>query len=282
MFKCDNCDKVLSTKARLDYHLLNKVCHKPNKSCPSCGKTFRSKQNCQYHISQLVCKKKVSLKLKTIDPSNDHNSHLSKDELLIKVAKLEGQVEALTDHPQTINNSNNNSNSNNNIIIFPNAFGKEDIALIQQKLGDILGPLIKHQTFDSIPNLFNTIHNNTQMPEYHNVYATCERSSYAMVSDGQSFKYRPKKTIIDQIIEDKRTILNDYVDQYGDQLGEKILSRYEKYKDKIDDDTEFRKNLELEIGGLLLDMKSVIANDERTRKLLDKVTEGRFDLQPND
>ena len=63
---------------------------------------------------------------------------------------------------------------------------------------------------------------------------------------------------------------------------EKILSVYKKYKDKIDDDLEFRKNLEVEIGGLLLDMKSVIANDERTRKLLDKVTEGRFDLQPND
>jgi hypothetical protein len=41
---------------------------------------------------------------------------------------------------------------------------------------------------------------------------------------------------------------------------------------------EIRKTLELEIGGLLLDMKSVIAIDEKTRKLLDKVSEGDFVL----
>jgi len=65
-------------------------------------------------------------------------------------------------------------------------------------------------------------------------------------------------------------------------LGEKVLQKYEQYQDRIDEDMEFRKNLELEIGGMLLDMKAIIANDEKTRQLLDKVNDGEFDLLPSD
>lgn len=79
-------------------------------------------------------------------------------------------------------------------------------------------------------------------------------------------------------IENKRSILNQYIDDNGDQLGEKVLNKYEKYQDQIDENSDFRKELEVEIGGLLLDMKSVIANDEKTRKLLEKVNDGHYEL----
>jgi hypothetical protein len=72
-----------------------------------------------------------------------------------------------------------------------------------------------------------------------------------------------------------------YVDDNGYQLGDKVLRKYEQYQDQIDSDTEFRKDLELEIGGMLLDMKSVIANDEKTRNLLEKVGDGEFELPTN-
>ena len=97
-----------------------------------------------------------------------------------------------------------------------------------------------------------------------------------MISDGKVFKHQPKN-VIDQIIESKRLILREYVDTNGDQLGEKVLQKYERYTDLLDEDVEFRKNLELEIGGMLLDMKAIIANDEKTRQLLDKVNDGDLD-----
>ena len=56
------------------------------------------------------------------------------------------------------------------------------------------------------------------------------------------------------------------------------MRKYEEYQNQIDGDPEFRKNLEMEIGGLLLDMKTVIANDEKTRLLLEQVNEGHFEL----
>jgi hypothetical protein len=187
---------------------------------------------------------------------------------------MEGKCEAMSTRPQIVNNVKNV----NNIIVFPTEFGKENMEYVTEKLGNICENLIKCHPYKSIPHLFNMIHNNDKLPEYHNVYANSERSGYVLVSNGKSFQYCPKKTIIDQIIEDKRSILNKYVDEKGEQLGERVLKKYERYQDSIDDDPKFKKELELEIGGMLLSLKSVIANDERTRKLLDKVTEGNFDL----
>lgn len=273
MYSCDNCEKVFTRKYNLTYHVDNKVCQKgSNKECPTCHKVFKNKQICQYHIKTASCsapipienKPKLTLKKKTA------YDELSRDELIIKLATVEGKYEALRENPSSINNTSNN------IIVFPNAYGNENIQYIQGKLGDIMGPLIRKNPFQSIPNLFSQMHNNEQFPEYHNVFASSERSSYALVSDGKTFKFKSKKNIIDQIIEDKRSLLNAYVDENGEQLGEKVLEKYERYQETLDTDSNFKKELEMEIGGLLLDMKSVIANDEKTRKLLDKVNEGEF------
>ena len=76
-------------------------------------------------------------------------------------------------------------------------------------MGDIIGPLIKGGV-SYIPMLAEKIHNSRNMPEYRNVYTTSERSSYAMVSDGERFRYRPKKTIIDHIIEEKRSLITAF------------------------------------------------------------------------
>lgn len=270
---CPKCGKTLCNQSRLDYHLTNNVCDKGAKDCPTCGKSFKNKRNCQYHIDQNVCgKQKIKLVLK----SKKEPDEKSREELLSEIAEWKGKYNTLQENPQVVSNNNNTFN---NVVVFPNAFGNEDMSHIQQKLGDILGPLIKNQTFQCIPNLFTKMHNNIQLPEYHNVYLSNERTPYAMISDGSKFNHKTKKTVIDQIIEDKRSILNDYVDNNGYQLGEKVLKKYERYQELLDTDVQFKKDLELEIGGLLLDMQSVIAGDDKTRLLLDKVCEGDFELQ---
>lgn len=274
--ECPSCFKKFTSKQSLLYHITHMVCQKQINKCDICGVIFSNKSALLYHNKNNVCEKKqeslpqITLKKKKKITIKGKYQNMTKEELLTKVAQLEGKVEALTEYPNTVNNQIN--------LIFPKAFGTEDMKHISKKMGDILGPLIKNHPFKSIPCLFNKIHNNEQMPEYHNVYISGERSNYAMVSDGKTFTYEPRKTVIDQIIETKRSLLNKYVDDNGEQLGEKVLKKYEKYQERIDDDSEFRKDLEIEIGGLLLNMKSVIANDDKTRKLLDQVTEGHFEL----
>jgi len=279
---CEKCGKTFTSKQNLNYHLSHNVCQKNIIKCDLCGSIFTTKNSLSYHVINKVCVKKSLQIKKKIQLKSQINVYekLSKSELLVKLLQLEGKIDTLTENvgviPTTINNTTNNNISVG--LFFPKAYGNEDLKYIIQKMGDFMGPLIRNHTFNSIPTLFNQIHNNQQFPEYHNIYSTNEKSTYAMVSDGQTFRHHSKKTIIDQIIEDKRSILNQYVDENGEQLGEKVLKKYEKYQDRIDDDPEFRKNLEIEIGGLLLDMKSVIANDEKTRRLLDKVDAGQFEL----
>ena len=71
--------------------------------------------------------------------------------------------------------------------------------------------------------------------------------------------------IIDQIIEDKRSVIFTYVDHFGDKLGKEIHNKYERYRDQLNSKEVF-KDLEVMIGGLLLDMKSIVANDEKIRQ----------------
>jgi hypothetical protein len=272
-FQCPDCNQNFKNKRSLSYHMDHNVCGKKQKKCEKCNKNFSSNQRLMYHIENEVCEKKIQrrklrLKKQFIEKYNNY----TKEELILKLANIEGKYESLQENPQNI------QNNINNVVVFPAAYGKEDIDYICQKLGDILGPLVVHQTFQSIPYLFEKIHKNKQLPQYHNVYTTSEKSSYALVSDGENFNNRPKKTVIDQIIEDKRSILNSYVDSNEKQLGKQVLDKYEKYQNKLDSDSSFRRNLELEIGGLLLDMKSIIADDEKTRHLLEKVNDGNFEL----
>jgi len=100
----------------------------------------------------------------------------------------------------------------------------------------------------------------------------------ALVSNGKHFIFRPKISVIDEIIEEKRSLINSYIDEHGDKLGENVLDKYDKYQNMLDENDEFRKNLEIEIGAMLLNMKSVITNDDKTRQLLDKVNDGQYEL----
>ena len=275
MYQCPICQKVFTGGTSLNYHISNKVCQKiNNKRCHKCGQIFSTKQMCRYHILHEVCddmkkhKPKLTLKTKYDD--------MSKEELVIKLIQSETEIRKLRENPTT------HIGNNVNVVVFPNAFGQENMELITQKLGDIIGPLIKNRPHNTIPALFSQIHDNDKLPEYRNVYLPNERSSYALVSDGKKFVYRPKKNVIDQIIEEKRSLINSYIDNNGDQFGEKVLKKYDTYQERLDDNEEFRKELEMEIGGLLLNMKSIIANDEKTRQLLEKVGEGDFELHTDD
>ena len=169
-----------------------------------------------------------------------------------------------------------------NFNIFPVKYGTEDLSHTLKFSGDFMKDFIKQtDPTKSIPELFEQIHRDESLPEFHNVFTSSERSSYALVSDGTTFRNKPKKTVIDQIIEDKRSLIYMYVDKNGDKLGDKVLKKYTAYGEHLDD-KDVQEQLQLEIGGLLLDMKSVIANDDKTRRLLEKVDEGHFDSVDDD
>ena len=86
---------------------------------------------------------------------------------------------------------------------------------------------------------------NPNLPLYNSVRITNKRDPFAQVSNGTKYIYESKK----KIIENKRHILQQYVDDNGNKYGEKILNRYQNYVDFLDDDKE-------------LNVSDVIGSDE--------------------
>lgn len=271
-FKCEQCEKEF-TKRGYDYHVIHNVCTKTDRTCDKCGYTFASKVKLQYHIEHRVCDKKT--KLQTNVSTSTPISSSREVELLQKVAVLEAEKKILLENPKTVNNQIN--------FIFPHAFGSEQTSRILSKLPNLLYDTLANHSSRSIEYLTEQIHCNKEVfPEYTNVYIRNYKSPFALVSDGKRFQHKPQKRIIEEIIDSSMGMLQQYIDTTDDNLGHKIIRKYEDYCDLVDtsvNDTkksERRKDLEIEIAGMLLDMRPIIESDPTLKPMLDRLEEGEF------
>jgi hypothetical protein len=109
---------------------------------------------------------------------------------------------------------------------------------------------------------------NPETPEYNSVKFTNKRDPYGQISDGTRYKIVPKSTIVDDLTENKRSILQEYIDLHGYKYSEKIRERYQRYVDELDDEGDAKKDLDIAVIGMILDISSVIGSDEWSKRLL--------------
>jgi hypothetical protein len=191
-------------------------------------------------------------------------------------AKLEGENKALKENPRNVTNNNQIN------FIFPKAFGTEHVGDILVKLPNLLHDALTKHTGRSVEYLTEQIHCNREIfPEYTNVFIRGYKSPFALVSNGERFQNKPQKRIIEQLIEDSISMLQTYVDNNGEKYGQRILDKYERYRDMVEENnhekkTERRKDLEVEIAGMLLDMRPIIEATPVIKQMLDKLEEGKF------
>ena len=74
-------------------------------------------------------------------------------------------------------------------------------------------------------------------------------------------------------------MLQTYLDH--SDLKQNFFNRYERYQNLIEisqdeKKSEERKELEIEIAGMLLDMRDVIGSDPRIKSMLNDLEEGKF------
>jgi DNA-directed RNA polymerase subunit N (RpoN/RPB10) len=188
--------------------------------------------------------------------------------------RLKSRLACLEEHPQTIT-QNQIINLN-----FPKAFGSEQITDILGKLPNLLHDAITKHTGRSVEYLTEQIHCNQKVfPEYTNVFIDRFKSPFAFVSNGEQFQTKPQKRIIEQIIDDSISMLQEYVDNNDEKCGQKIIEKYETYRDLVEDGdkkSQRRKDLEIEIAGMLLDMRPIIEARPHMKKMLDHLEEGTF------
>lgn len=260
---CASCHKSFTTKQSLQYHISHNVCKKSGKKCPKCGYNFANKSALLYHVNNDVC---GSSKVKTKIILKKKCDEMSKEELYEENLRLRGENQALKEHPQTVNN-----NQQINIIVPPAFLEIDNYQQLAQQLPNLLHNALSKHPANFISYLIKETNCNPNRPLYNSVKISNKKDPFAKISDGEKYVYASKKNIIEQLIENKRHILQEYVDNHGDKYGEKILRRYQNYVDFLDDDKEAQKDLEIDIICMLLNVSDVIGSDEWSKKLLEEL-----------
>lgn len=268
MFVCPLCSKVLSSQKAFTYHIDHKSCQKiKNKNkkwiCSGCNSQFSSRQSLKYHIDHNVCGTAHSdpAPATATAPAPIDNSD-SQSELIAKLQRenleLKTENRVLKEHPQTVN------------IVVPPAFLSVDTYKhFIKNLPQLLHSAISEHTTKCIPYLIEQTNCNPQLPLYNSVKLTNKKDPYVQISDGKKYVFKTKKQIIKDLIENKRSLLQQYFDDHRDECGRKTIEKFERYTDYLDGNDEAQKELENEVICMLLNVSDVIGSDDWSKQLLE-------------
>ncbi len=279
MYQCEYCDKCFKNQHGLKYHLEKRVCQKEKYKCEKCGKVLADRSGLIYHRNNKVCENKKSTIKKTCTLKGDFldkYENYSKEELLYELSKFSNNDQISVNGNNNVTNTCNNNVTNNvtynvtnitNNILLPEKFGTENFEYILDKCPNLLHDAITQYKDHRIAYLTKKVHcNKLDFPEYMNVYIKGYKSALAVVFDGVEFIHQYQNEIIDQLIDKFTSLLQSYLDDNFEKYGQKIFERYEKYQNSLEisegeKKTPVRKNTEIEIKTLLLEIKPVIESD---------------------
>ena len=269
MLNCSKCRKTFTTKQSLTYHINNLVCDKRKITCNKCGREFSRKSKLQYHEENGVCEKKITIKLKADCVIS--NDDLDRKRLYEENLKLKGQLEALKETPHNINNIDKQQINNIYLEVPPAFLTLDTFPILMKMLPDLLPTALSKHPTEFVSYLIKETNCNPKRPLFNSAQITNKKDPYAQISDGIKFIYASKKQVISGLIENKKSLLQEYVDQNGDKYGQRILKRYQDYLDRLDEDIGTIKDLEIEISCMLLNMSGVIGSEDWSKELLDNL-----------
>jgi hypothetical protein len=280
-WQCEQCDQQFGSKQSMMYHINHNVCGMKN-VCVLCDKSFSSKQKLNYHVAQNVCvkrtKPKIVIKAKQVIPSVIDYETYTKAQLINELLSTKGENKALKENPQIINNNVSNVN-NISITVAPPLSMTDNYEQMISHHPKLLHTALSQHPANFISYMIKEINCNPERPIYNSVKITNKRDNYAQVSDGTKYVHTTKRKIITELIDNKRSQLQEYIDNNGDKYGVKILKRYQDYVDALDDDKKLQKELEDDIICMLLDVSDIIGSEDWSKKLLEdlKVWEKKDD-----
>lgn len=248
-----------------------------NNVCDYCHKTFARNDSLTRHLDN-SCKIKKKIELEQMD----------KRELLQTIKQLEKQLKQqsstqinntttnnTTNNNNTMTNSNNthththniNNGTVNNINIEIRPYGKEDLSHITDE--------IYKKILDKGPRccseFIKKIHFDANKPENHNIYISNMDSRDVHTYDGSDWEVRDTVYTIDDMFEDKKTILANKKYEFEEliELGndDRILSRCVNRFNRFyeDENPTTIKNLQREIKRVLYNGRNM------TKKTRDQV-----------
>jgi hypothetical protein len=233
------------------------------------------------HIDNKVCEKHKKKEKYKVELKMTYEYELE------EIKKLKDENQSLKDENETLRKNRtiiNNQQINNidkqqiNILVPPSFLTVDTLSNLMKMFPNLIpNALSKHPTH-FVSYLIKETNCNPNLPLFNSIHITNKKDSFGKISDGNQYIYAPKKKIISQLIENKRSLLQEYVDRNGDKYGEKILRRYQRYVDALDDDPEIIRDLEIEITCMLLNMGSLIGSDDWSQKLLQSMIDNGYQI----
>jgi hypothetical protein len=284
---CNKCNQTFANVYIYNRHINKKIpCdaeslnnYKTNKKkCPYCEKILCSYASARNHIS--VCKRKDDPITDSADivpesePDKDKDTKL--EELQKLITKINSDNQELRDIISKMNkpseihtnshNNNNTNNSHNNTVnnniqqtINLVAYGKESL----DHISDQTFTKIIKKGFMSIPSFIETLHFDKNKPEYHNIYISNSRGNTILQYDGEKWIIVDKTDCLQEIIDNKSSVLSEKFGELNEHLDEATKKRFERFQEEIDTDRT-KQQIKTELKMILYNNKNI---PEQTRTL---------------
>lgn len=182
-----------------------------------CGKQYSYRQSLHLH------KKKCN-----INPS-------TQQKLETKIERLQNQIEQLL-IAQTNNSATSTTNigtQNNNVHITVNAFGKENVDYITNKVC----LQIVNQVFNSVHAAAHIVFFNPDHPENHNIKIPNKKEPYAMVmKDNQKWEIMDRKKAIAEMTQKSYHVVEESFEKVQDQVKPSKHDNFQKFRSKMDEE----------------------------------------------
>lgn len=244
-FKCIVCNLFFKSKKNLEKHTTNSKHHlKRISSYDSaaashkceCGKLYSYRQS--LHLHKKGC-----------------NPHFSEQEKLkSKIDVLQNQIEQLLiaqASSPALTTTNNIGTQNNNVNITINAFGKENVDYITNKVC----LQIVNQVFNSVHTAAHIVFFNPDHPENHNIKIPNKKEPYAMVmKDNQRWEIMDRKKAIAEMTQKSYHVVEESFGKVQNQVKPSKQDSFEKFRNKMDEQDpgllkRIHNELEMEVLG---------------------------------
>ena len=207
--------------------------------CNYCGELFRTLPSKRRHELHR-CKKSMVME-----------DTLQKQILELKKERIEFKkhINKLLENIGTTNNTTNITNNTQNIIL--NNYGNEDISHITNSLKNTLIKI----PFVMVSKMIEAIHFNDKKPENKNIVLPNKKDNLLKVYSGNKWVYKNKNETINDLVDQKYTILDEYFDSMDDVTKNKTFTefaktnylKFRKYYDEGDEELleQIKKECEL-------------------------------------
>ena len=253
--KCVYCNLQFTCKASVIRHFKGR-CKEKNKIEKQKEEIF-DKLKLLENENKSVKEQNIELK-EIIKDMGEKFSYLIKNIQDINPSTIDNNIQN-----NILNNIHNGNNIQQNFTLI--SYGKEDISQFDQKA--LLNSINK--VYSAPLYLTDEIHFNEKFPEYHNIYIPSMKEKYAMKYFDGRWNLVDRDNLIDQIYEDKKTLVDENLNKFVNNLTRSKRERLEEWIESENNDKgEGTVKIKEELKLLLYNKRYMAMNriDENKKK----------------